>query len=95
MRNKTYYVYILASTSRSLYIGVTCDIERRLNQHRGGRGGRFTGSYRNRWLVHLETTNDVIAAITREKELKGWRRAKKVALIERTNPQWKDLSRDV
>ncbi|HEU4996446.1 MAG TPA: GIY-YIG nuclease family protein [Gemmatimonadaceae bacterium] len=86
-----YYVYILASRSRTLYVGVTNNIERRLAEHREG-GVGFTGRYRIARLVHLEATNDVRAAIRREKEIKGWRRAKKIALITEKNPAWDDLS---
>jgi putative endonuclease len=89
---RVYYVYILSSPSRVLYIGVTNDITRRLAQHRSGDTPGYTsrrGAFR---LVHLESTTDVTAAIRREKQLKGWKRSKKLALIEEGNPQWLNLS---
>jgi putative endonuclease len=86
-----YFVYILASKSRNLYVGVTNNIERRLVQHRNGKGGEFTKSYRVHRLVHLETFGNVRLAIAREKEVKGWLRGKKAALIESRNPTWDAL----
>lgn len=90
---KTYYVYILASWSRRLYIGVTSNITRRLDQHRTSESGH-TGKYKITRLVYYKEFGDVNAAIAREKQLKGWIRAKKIALIENENPTWKDLSED-
>ena len=88
-----YYVYILASESnRTLYIGVTNDIVRRMAEHKSGVIEGFTKRYSVHKLVYCETCNDVYAAISREKQLKGWRREKKVALINNANPFWKDLS---
>ena len=89
---KQYYVYILASRSRTLYIGVTDDLIRRVYEHKNGMVDGFSKKYRTNRLVYYETTNDVWAAITREKQLKGWLRKKKVALIESVNPLWEDLS---
>jgi len=86
-----FYVYILASSSRTLYTGVTNNLERRLRQHRASES-EFTARYNITQLVHYETTNSVTVAIAREKEIKGWRREKKVALIEETNPTWVDLA---
>jgi putative endonuclease len=86
-----YYVYLLSSRSRALYVGVTNDIERRLAQHRY-LGGSFTSHYQLVHLVHLEEYAEINDALEREKQLKGWRRSKKVALIERENPDWRDLS---
>ncbi|MFO1316852.1 MAG: GIY-YIG nuclease family protein [Burkholderiales bacterium] len=83
-----YFVYILASRSRTLYIGVTADIERRVLQHKRREGSEFTSKYRVHRLVHVEETDFVHAALAREKQLKSWCRAKKVALIETTNPAW-------
>lgn len=94
MRDRTFTVYILASRFRTLYVGITNDLERRLIQHRERRGGSFTARYRITRLAHFEVFNDPGAAIRREKELKGWVRAKKVALIEATNPTWRDLSQE-
>ena len=88
---RQYWVYILASRSRTLNIGVTNNLERRLAQHRQGVHG-FTAKYRITRLVYYEVTNDVMAAITREKSLKGWTRARKKKLIESINPAWSDLS---
>ena len=89
---KSYWTYILASRSRVLHIGVTNDIARRVAEHRAGEGGAFTKRYRVHRLVHLEEHYDVRDAIRREKELKGWKRNRKVELIERTNPDWRDLA---
>jgi putative endonuclease len=88
----TYYVYVMASASRVLYTGVTNSIERRVSEHRTGRGDGFSARYRTRELVYVEAFGDVRAAIAREKQVKGWLRVKKVALIESVNPGWKDLS---
>jgi putative endonuclease len=87
-----YYVYIMASRSRRLYTGVTGDLERRICEHRLGVVPGFTHKYRIHRLVYYESTSDVRAAISREKQIKGWLRAKKVALIESVNPTWQDLS---
>lgn len=88
----SYYVYIIASASRALYVGVTNNIERRAVEHRQGRVPGFAAKYNTRQLVHVESFGDVRAAIAREKQLKGWLRAKKIALIESRNPGWKDMS---
>lgn len=90
--SNTYYVYILASRSRNLYTGVTNDIARRLIEHREGIVPGFSSRYRISRLVHFEIFRDIRAAIAREKEIKGWRREKKVWLIERGNPTWQDLA---
>jgi putative endonuclease len=87
---RTYYVYILASRSRNLYVGVTSNLVRRLVHHRSRRS-EFTSRYKITRLVHLETTCDVRAAIGREKTLKGWCRARKLRLITSMNPAWNDL----
>ncbi len=89
MRN--YWVYIMASHSRTLYVGVTNHIYRRLQMHREGMS-KFTTKYRINRLVYIEWTSDIRAAIAREKQLKGWTRAKKIALITSMNPGWDDLS---
>jgi putative endonuclease len=89
---RDYYVYILASPSRTLYIGVTNDLIRRLHEHRSGLGSEFTKRYNIHRLVYYESTNSAPVAIEREKEIKKWRRAKKVSLIEHKNPDWIDLS---
>ena len=92
-----YYVYILASaTNYTLYIGVTGDLIRRVYQHKNNMDpGSFTAQYSVHKLVYFEQTTDVRAALEREKQLKGWRRSKKNALIETMNPQWKDLYPDL
>ena len=88
-----YYVYILSNYRRTvLYIGVTNDLERRIEEHRSGLADGFTKRYLVRDLVYYEETEDVMSAIAREKELKGWRRARKAQLVETMNPQWRDLS---
>jgi putative endonuclease len=74
-------------------MGVTNDLVRRVYQHRQRRVDGFTKKYNLTWLVHFEASSDVLSAIAREKEIKGWRRSNKVALIEATNPRWKDLTR--
>lgn len=91
---KTYYVYIVASASRVLYVGVTNHIERRIAEHRQGRVSGFSARYKTRELVYMELFGDVRAAIAREKQLKGWIRARKIALVESKNPHWKDLAVD-
>ena len=90
--SKTYCVYILANRSRNLYTGVTNDLERRLYEHREGSVPGFTSRYRISRLVYFETFGDISAAIAREKEIKAWRREKKIWLIQRRNRLWRDLS---
>ena len=88
-----YYVYILTNaTNVTLYTGVTRDLVRRVYEHRHHADpGSFTAKYKLHKLVYFEVTSDVKAAIAREKEIKGWRRAKKNALVENANPAWNDL----
>jgi putative endonuclease len=89
---KLYYVYILASINRVLYIGVTGNFEARLMEHRTKKYPRsFTAQYNVTILVYVEEYTRIQDAIVREKQLKGWRRSKKVALIEARNPSWKEL----
>ena len=95
MRDRIYYVYILASLRRVLYVGVTNHLVRRVLEHRAGIRPCFTRRYRVTRLVHVEATEDVHAALARERALKGWRRERKVALIESTNPHWRDLFDDI
>ena len=92
-----YYVYILASaTNYTVYIGVTSDLIRRVYEHREYLDpDSFTSKYGVHKLVYFEQTNDVKAALEREKQLKGWRSSKKNALIESMNPEWKDLYPDL
>ena len=89
---RQYYVYIMTNRSGTLYTGVTGDLKRRLYQHKHKLVPGFTSRYNIDRLVHFEVFGDVLLAIAREKEIKGWLRAKKIALIESTNKDWKDLS---
>ena len=89
---RNYYVHILASPSRTLYVGVTNDMERRLAEHRAGVASRFTWRYGVQRLVFVECTSSPRDAIAREKQIKRWTRAKKVMLIEASNPRWVDLA---
>jgi len=91
--SRSYYVYILASKRNgTLYTGVTNDLYRRVYEHKNNLNLGFTQKYNVHMLVHYEETNDVSEAITREKQIKGWLRKKKIKLIEDENPEWKDLS---
>ena len=87
-----YYVYILASRSRVLYVGVTNNLLRRMFEHKKKLISGFTSQYNVDQLVFFDSTNDIRDAIEFEKKIKGWLRKKKVALIESHNPYWKDLS---
>ncbi len=89
-----YYVYIMSNASKTLYVGVTNDLARRVVTHRNKTGSAFVRKYNVTRLVYFEATQDVSAAIAREKQIKGWVRSKKVALIESLNHQWKDLSKE-
>ncbi len=91
---KQYYVYIMANLWRTLYIGVTDNLERRVYEHKNKHIDGFTKRYGITRLVYYEMTNEVITAIQREKQLKGWLRNKKIALVESANPLWKDLSEE-
>jgi len=90
-----YYVYVLASRSRTLYTGVTNGLIRRTGEHRKGTAKGFTRKYRMHRLVHYEMFRDVRAAIAREKVIKGWARSKKMALVEDKNPTWEDKAGDL
>lgn len=94
MQQRWSFTYIVASRTRVLYIGVTSDIELRMRQHKSKSFQGFTAQYNCNRLVWYECHAAVLGAITREKQLKGWRRSKKLALIEKTNPTWIDLSED-
>ena len=89
---REYYVYILTNSARTLYVGVTNDLVRRVYQHKRKLVKGFTAKYNVSWLAYYEQTPDVTSAIAREKQIKAWRRSKKVALIESANPRWEDLS---
>ena len=92
---KTYYVYILANKrNRTLYIGITNDLVRRISEHKSGMMEGFTKKYSIDKLVYYESTTDVNEAITREKRLKKWKRQWKIDLIENSNQDWRDLSVD-
>jgi putative endonuclease len=86
-------VYIMSSNSGVLYLGVTSDLERRVAEHKAATSG-FAARYRCRRLVFYECCDSIKAAIAREKQLKGWRRSKKAALISSLNPRWEDLSEE-
>jgi putative endonuclease len=94
MPNRCYYTYIVASRSRTLYIGVTSNIEIRIAQHKRRDYDGFTATYGCNRLVWFERYTSASAAIAREKQLKNWSRAKKIWLVERENPTWVDLSLD-
>ena len=91
---KDYYVYIMSSKNRVLYIGVTNDLERRVFEHKSKTGGGFTSKYNVTRLVWFQSTPSIDDAIAFEKKLKGKSRAKKIALVESTNPKWEDLAAD-
>ena len=91
-----YAVYILASKRHgTLYIGVTNDIAKRLDEHERGTGSKFVRDYKLKRLVHVEMFDEPLDAIAREKQLKKWNRDWKIALIERENPDWLDLRPDL
>jgi putative endonuclease len=92
MQDRVYCAYIMASRSRTLYTGVTSDLNRRVFQHKQKTHGGFSSRYNCSRLVWFQRFSEVSAAIQREKELKGWTRAKKIALVESLNPTWDDLS---
>ena len=88
-----YYVYILSNwNNKVMYVGITNDLQRRVYEHRSKMIKGFTSKYNIDKLVYFEMTEDVMAAITREKEIKRWRREKKNKLVEQENPEWGDLS---
>ena len=91
---RAYYVYILTNPSGTLYTGVTNDLKRRVWEHKQKLVPGFAKRYNVSRLVYFEETSDVYAAISREKQIKAWRREKKVALIESANRDWRDLSVD-
>ena len=89
---KTYYVYIMTNKSGTLYMGMTNSLIRRVTEHKEKLVPGFTSKYNIGRLIYFAATHDVNAAIAMEKQIKGWRRSKKIALIESMNPAWKDLS---
>lgn len=90
--HRRYHVYIMASLSRVLYIGMTGDLRRRVREHKSGQIPGFTKRYRVKRLVYVEEYASIEEAIRREKQLKAWRREKKLRLIEAANPSWQDLA---
>jgi len=90
MPSQTYYTYIMSSRTKVLYIGMTNNLERRVQQHKEGKHDSFTKEYRCHHLVWFERHATASAAIAKEKQLKGWRRARKIALIEEQNLEWQD-----
>ena len=89
-----YYVYIMASYRGTLYTGVTNDLTRRVFEHRERIVDGFTKKYNVTKLVYYEVTSDIRSAIAREKQIKGWRRSRKVALVEASNPYWVDMAEE-
>lgn len=91
---RTYWVYMMSNQAHCIYTGVTSNLQQRVFQHRSRCVASFTKRYNMIHLVYFESTNNVVAAIAREKQIKRWSRRKKVALIERMNPGWRDLAED-
>ena len=91
---KQYYVYIMTNKSGTLYTGMTNNIKKRVYDHKNKLIPGFTEKYNINRLVYYETFDDVYSAIAREKTIKGWLRKKKIELIQKTNPDWKDLAKD-
>lgn len=92
MRDKQYFVYIMTNSRNTvLYTGITNNLQRRVLEHRSGKGGLFTSKYKVKKLVFFEVGDDVNAVIAREKQIKGGSRQKKIDLINSMNPKWKDL----
>jgi len=91
---RQYYVYMMTNCSKTIYTGITNDLVRRIYEHKNKLIPGFTKNYSIDILVYYESTSDVLSAIAREKQIKGWVRSKKVSLIESINPDWKDLSKN-
>jgi putative endonuclease len=91
---RRYSVYIMSNPSRTLYTGMTNSLRRRIREHKLKLTPGFAAKYNITRLVHFESFEDVRNAIEREKQIKAWTRAKRVALVESTNPKWNDLSRE-
>ena len=89
---KQYYVYIMTNRSRTFYLGVTNNLERRVYEHKHKLAEGFTKRYKITQLVYFEAFNNITQAIAREKQVKDWRREKKIALIQSLNPTWSDLA---
>ncbi len=88
-------MYVMASESGTLYVGVTSDLQRRILEHRQGTIGGFTKKYRCNKLVYFEEGDSMIGAIEREKQIKGWKRCRKEELINSVNPAWRDLYEEI
>jgi putative endonuclease len=95
MRDRPCHVYILANAARMMYVGVTSDLQKRILQHRAKELPGFTSQFNLTRLVFYEAYGDIRPAIAREKEIKAWRREKKIALIRTMNPKWLDLAEDL
>ncbi|MDQ2654896.1 MAG: GIY-YIG nuclease family protein [Chloroflexota bacterium] len=93
-QQRAYYVYIMSNRSQTLYVSVTNDLVRRVFEHRNPTQPSFTSRYHVTRLVHFEPFSDVRLAIEREKRIKGWTRAKKLALVAASNPAWADLAEE-
>jgi putative endonuclease len=91
---KIFYVYIMGSDSGTLYVGLTNDIKRRVYEHKQEIFEGFSKKYKTNKLLYFESIGDSLSAIAREKQIKRWRREKKVKLIDTQNPDWKDLASD-
>lgn len=94
VQDRHYYVYIMSSRGKVLYVGVTSNLISRVYQHKHKLINGFTKRYNITKLIYYEDTNDVWEALCREKKIKGWLRRKKIVLIESKNPEWKDLAED-
>ena len=92
---RTYYVYIVGNSSGTIYVGVTNDLGRRVAEHKSGEIKGFTSRYGLNRLFYFEETDDMSIALEREKQIKGWRRSKKLALIRSTNPRFRDLAEEL
>ena len=92
-RHRCYYTYIMSNRSKTIYTGMTNNLHKRVFQHKLGINEGFTKKYKLDRLVYWETYGNVLEAIAREKEIKGWLRIKKIQLIVGLNPTWADLSR--
>jgi putative endonuclease len=94
-KRRTYYVYIMSSLSRTLYTGVTNNLERHVAEHKARRPGSFTARYNVTKLVYSEEFDDISQAIGRQSEIKQMARSTKIGLIESTNPEWRDFERQM
>jgi putative endonuclease len=92
---RCYFVYILASLSGTLYVGLTDDLRKRMTQHKAGLCDGFTRKYKVDRLMYFETYSDSRIAAEREQHIRGWRREKKIALFAESSPQWKDLTPEI